>query len=126
MTKTYEATVAREGQEWRVAIPELSLEGRAARLSKAEGVARSLIAQEGGNDPASIAVTVVPVADPAVLAALAQADATAKEGEELVRKAARMRTAAVREYVHAQGLTVRDAAALLGISHQRVQQLIKD
>jgi DNA-directed RNA polymerase specialized sigma subunit len=56
---------------------------------------------------------------------LSQADALAEQGQALVAKAARLRADTVRDYVKSEGLTVREAGALLGMSPQRVQQLVK-
>ncbi|MBS6332369.1 MAG: hypothetical protein KH430_12670, partial [Propionibacterium sp.] len=65
------------------------------------------------------------VGDPAVREALEEAETLAREGEALIRRAAQRRAGIVRDYIARENLTVREAAALLGMSHQRVQQLIK-
>lgn len=125
MSKVYEATAAREGGWWVIHIPELGVSGQARKLAKVEEAAQEIIALALDAEVADVEVAVRTVADDAVMAALSQADALAEQGQALVAKAARLRADTVRNYVKSEGLTVREAGALLGMSPQRVQQLVK-
>lgn len=125
MTKVYEATAARDGVAWVVSIPEMGVSDRVSKLSKAERAAQALVAKETGVGASEVEVSVTAVGDPAVREALEEAETLAREGEALIRRAAQRRAGIVRDYIARENLTVREAAALLGVSHQRVQQLIK-
>lgn len=120
----WEATVEREGRVWRVVVPSLGVSDQVARLGEAEVCARELVAQSEGDPAERVDVRVRPLADPGVLAGLAEADAIAAEGAALVERSARMRAGIVRSYVDEQHLTYREAARLLGMSMSRVQQLV--
>lgn len=58
--------------------------------------------------------------------ALARARADRKKMEVEARRAQATTAAAVRTLIKSFGLSVRDTGELLGISHQRVQQLVHD
>lgn len=120
----WEATVEREGRVWRVVVPALGVSGQVARLGEADVCARELVAEAEGVPAERVEVRVRPLADPGVLAGLAEADAIAAEAAALVERSARMRAGIVRSYVEEQHLTYREAARLLGISMSRVQQLV--
>ncbi len=72
----------------------------------------------------SFDVTIQPVLPPSVQADVDQARAARREAEELQREAARTTAHAARELVKRTKLTVREAGQILGISHQRVAQLL--
>ncbi|UEJ82802.1 hypothetical protein Bra3105_00250 [Brachybacterium halotolerans subsp. kimchii] len=120
----WEATVEREGRVWRVSVPALGISDQVARLGEADVCARELVAGAEGVPAERVEVRVRPLADPGVLAGLAEADAIAAEAAALVERSARMRAGIVRSYVEEQHLTYREAARLLGISMSRVQQLV--
>lgn len=125
MAKVYEVTASREGGAWLVSIPELGVSAQVPKLSKAEKIAQDLVARETGAVASEVEVSVTALGDPAVREALEQAEALAREGELLIQRAAQERARVVREYIARESLTVREAAALLGMSFQRVQQLVK-
>lgn len=120
----WEATVEREGRVWRVSVPALGVSDQVARLGEADVCARELVAEAESVPAERVEVRVRPLADPGVLAGLAEADAIAAEAAALVERSARMRAGIVRSYVEEQHLTYREAARLLGISMSRVQQLV--
>lgn len=125
MSKVYEATAAREGGWWVIHVPALDVSGQARKLAKVEEAAQEIVALALDAEVADVEVAVRTVADDAVMAALSQADALAEQGQALVAKAARLRADTVRDYVKSEALTVREAGTLLGMSPQRVQQLVK-
>jgi hypothetical protein len=59
-----------------------------------------------------------------VLRALEEAVAARDEADDAVVRASQARTAAARALVGEAHLSMRDAAEVLGLSHQRVQQLL--
>lgn len=125
MSKVYEATAAREGGWWVIHVPELDVSGQARKLAKVEEAAQEIVALALDAEVADVKVTVRTIADDAVVQALSQADALAEQGQALAAKAARLRADTVRNYVKSEGLTVREAGTLLGMSPARVQQLVK-
>jgi hypothetical protein len=122
--KVYRATVAREPGWWIVTIPELDLVTQARRLRDVQRMAADVVAVWLDVDPASVSVQVEDVAaPPAIAQQMAQAKqllAQASEEQELANRLARD---AVHQLTDDLGLTVREAAEVLGISAQRVAQL---
>jgi DNA-directed RNA polymerase specialized sigma24 family protein len=64
--------------------------------------------------------------DPEAVELAAGARSEQARAEELSRGAARRLRQAARRLVHIDGLSLRDAAAVLGVTFGRVQQLLKD
>lgn len=57
---------------------------------------------------------------------MAEARSTQATADEMIRSAAVTRRQAARRLVRDDGLSLRDAAAVLGVTFARVQQLISD
>lgn len=125
---TYKAIAIHSPPWWAVSISEglpdyMFAHTQARRLTEVETVAREVIADLTEVDPSDVEVEVT-IQTPAPIAAaqaeLAGADARARES---IRAAAecRRRVALV---ARSEGLTIREVAKLLGISHQRVSQLV--
>lgn len=123
MGKVYLAFATKDGEWWLVEIPELGAYGQAATLAKANAAARDIAALALDCEPEEVEVAVEARPDPETAAALAKAEALAAEAASLNHEAARLRAEAVRHYLTEQKVTRREAAAALGISPQRVQQL---
>ena len=122
--RTYRATVAREPGWWIVTIPELNLVTQARRLRDVQRMATDVVAVWLDLDPAAVSVQVADISAPAAIAQqMAQAKqllAQASEEQELANRLARD---AVHQLTHDLGLTLREAAKVLGIPLQRVVQL---
>jgi len=124
-TKTYDATATRSGRWWAVEVHEMPkghlalTQGRT--LKEAEAMAREAIA------------LLLAVPEAAIVVRLRVAGA--EEALASVERARRDRETAAREEqatlaraaadLAARGISQRDAARLLGLSHQRVSQLLR-
>ena len=123
--KRYAAKAIRSGDWWAITIPELKgVHSQARRLDQAEAMAREAISLFLDIPDDSIEVTVEPVLPAALQADVDKALAVRGEAEELQREAATATARAARELVRGAKLTVREAGQVLGVSHQRVAQLL--
>lgn len=122
-TRRYEVTVRRDGRFWYIEIPALDGATQARNLSEVSEMAKDYISAvtDLPVDQIEIAATIELPAD--VRAHLAAASALREEEAHARTRAAEESRAAARA-LKAQGLTVREVGAALGVSHQRAQQLI--
>jgi len=120
---TYTARCWRDGDAWLVHVVELDEKVRVPRLSQVETAARDLVARFGGDNATSARVVVdLQVHDD--LMHLLNAAASARADPDRVSvEAVTLRRGLARQLV-AQGLAVREVAALLGLSVVRTQQLL--
>jgi hypothetical protein len=119
---TYRAVVTRdEGKYWLVHIVELDQYTQARNLAEIPDMAREYITVTTGSAPDSVDVQIRLPAD--VETMLAESNAAAAESARLNAEAAALRVQAVKG-LKARGLTVREIGSMLGVSHQRAQQLI--
>ncbi len=122
--RSYEVSVVRSGDWWAITVPTLDgVFSQARRLDQVDNHAREAIAMmlDIGEDEIEISMAVTPpdtVAD--LLDALHTATETASKASAT---AAQMRIEAARA-LHDQGLPLRDVGALIGVSYQRVHQLL--
>lgn len=125
--KTYEARVSREGKWWMIAIPEIDGLTQARRVDEVEQMARECVAVTLDVPLSEVAVDVRTLS-------LEGTDlvATAARLEELrqaAKDAERTSMAASRAFAHqmaSKAVPVRDIGALMGVSPQRVSQLIQE
>jgi hypothetical protein len=123
----YKIEITREGRWWMVHIPEIKGLTQARRLAEAPTMAREYIALDRGIRLRDVSVDVASVrmAEPAsreLLGTARQIKDMRARASELERESAEQ----AREYAHRlveHGVPVRDIAALLEISPQRVSQL---
>lgn len=123
--KTYRVTAERDGGTWLVRVPEVARSTQARRLDQVEETSRDLISIMTGEAPDSFDVSVRPV----VTAKLDELIARSRIAGGRARVQQLEASLAAREAADAlvrSGLTVRDAGSLLGVSYQRVQQLLVD
>ncbi|HEU4399857.1 MAG TPA: type II toxin-antitoxin system HicB family antitoxin [Actinomycetota bacterium] len=121
---TYRVTAQRDGRWWFVRVPEIQgAITQARRLEQVEAMAREVISLLLDVTPDSFDLDVQPAIPDEVRAELTrardlqrQAERTQAEAATLVREAARK--------LRAQGLTVADVGAVLGVSFQRASQLL--
>jgi hypothetical protein len=123
----YEVEITRQGRWWMVHIPEIDGLTQARRLTEAPTMAREYIALDRGIPlkEINVEVTSVRIEGPDVrelLESAAQIKQIRAQANELEMESAKR----AREYAHglvSHGVPVRDIAALLEISPQRVSQI---
>jgi predicted RNase H-like HicB family nuclease len=123
--KTYRVVAERSGKWWAAHVPEVTgVHTQARRLEQVEAEAREAIALMLDVEPESISVRVEPrLPDDvsALVAAVAAAHAAAEDAQVKEREAAHE---AARALIVDLGLPQRDAGKILGVTHQRVQQIL--
>lgn len=123
---TYTAEVDREDGWWTIHVLELDLVTQAARWSEVEGMARGVvIAMLDLDEDADIALEVVPVFDDEAGRLLQEAQESEARARELAAFATDAKRTAV-QVLKAAGWTLQGIAAGIGLSYQRVEQLLKD
>lgn len=125
--KTYCYEVAKEGEWWIVRVPELRLTTQAKHLRDTDRMARSVISLHLEVDPESFDVhrsDLVGLPGP-VAEKVARAVDTRAHVAEVQADAGRATAEAVEALV-GTGVPLRDAGYLLGISHQRVAQILEE
>jgi len=123
---TYTVSVTREGRWWIVRVPEIDQVTQARRLSEVTKAARELIAVtlDVPMSTVSVLVRVERVGD--IEDVTGRAEAIRKEharADELARRAHDESRELARQLAGAH-VPMRDIGELLGVSHQRVHQLI--
>lgn len=119
----YQALAERDGSWWAIRVPELrGVYSQARRLADVEMMARDAISLVLDVLPGTFDISVEPVLDGDIAQLVDQARADRIEAERAARRASEQLRAAV-DRLAVAGLTVRDIAHLLGLSHQRVAQV---
>ena len=118
----YDVTVRRDGRFWYVEIPALDGATQARKLSEVDEMAKDYITGVTGTPANQIEIAVAIELPADVQAHIAAATALREEEAHARSRAAEESRAAARA-LKAQGLTVREVGAALGVSHQRAQQL---
>lgn len=122
--RTYEAMARKDGRWWLVRVPELDTVGQARRVTDLEDVAREVIGLWLGVDARTIDVKLsieIPEGAREAWEASRERAALAREEEREAAVLARRAVQALR----ADGLTLKDAGIVLGLSPQRVHQLTR-
>jgi predicted RNA binding protein YcfA (HicA-like mRNA interferase family)/predicted RNase H-like HicB family nuclease len=125
--RSYRATARRSGEWWAITVPELrGVFTQARRLDQVAGMAREAVALFLGLDAEAVTITVEPVLPAPATSAVQAVQRARVEAQAAADRLATAQAAAVRELVGTEHLSSRDAAAVLGISHQRVSQISRD
>jgi predicted RNase H-like HicB family nuclease len=123
LSPAYRAVAERDGAWWAIRVPELrGVYSQARRLADVEAMARDAIALMLDVEPNSFDVSVESVLDSDAAELVEQALAGRLEAERAARRASAQLRVAV-DRLAASGLTVRDIAHILGLSHQRIAQV---
>jgi len=125
MTKVYEATAKREGKWWLITVPELDAVTQARHVREIEEMAAGLVMALLDLEEGEAKVNVTVELPESVAQAWAEADKLQAEVEAAQSRAAGLRRQAVKALLTDSHLTQSEASSLLGVSHQRVQQLAK-
>lgn len=125
MTKVYEATAKREGKWWLITVPELDAVTQARHVREIEEMAAGLVMALLDLEEGEAKVNVTVELPESVAQAWAEADRLQGEVEAAQSRAAGLRRQAVKALLTDSHLTQSEASSLLGVSHQRVQQLAK-
>ena len=123
---TYAVSVTREGRWWMVRVPEIDQVTQARRLSEVTKAARELIAVTLDVPMSTVGVRVRVERVGEVEDVTGRAEAIRKEharADELARRAQDESKELARQLAGAH-VPMRDIGELLGVSHQRVHQLI--
>jgi hypothetical protein len=125
MTKTYVAIYEQDPaiHAWRARIDSVpGCQAEAGSIPSVQARLREVLGGQLGEHPASVLID--HRMPPAIAAVAKRANRARREAERAVARAQQEVSSAARELA-ALGLSRRDSAALLGMSHQRVQQLIE-
>lgn len=123
--RIFRATARREGKWWVVEIPELGQTTQARSISEIQGMATDLAAIIVDVDPVEVEIE-VSIRTPELLEGTWQeAREKTRRAQELTLEAAAASRIVVRS-LRSSGYTLKDIGAVLGLSHQRVSQLLAD
>lgn len=123
--KTFDVTVTREGKWWMVEVPELDGLTQARRLSEAGQMATEWIALSLDLPLSEVEVNIIEV-DVAGLDAQAAGELVIRLREDVRQIEALISgvTSATAKRLVGEGVPTRDVAEILGLSHQRISQIV--
>lgn len=125
--KTYTARAIRSGNWWAIEVPEL--EGvftQARRLDQVEAMARDAIAGVLDVEPDSFDVVVAPQLPADWQEQLDQLECIRSAAETLMSMVSSKMRETARLLHDGQGLPLREVGAVLGVSHQRIHQVLAE
>ena len=121
----YTAKARRSGAWWAIDVPELpGVFSQARRLDRVEPMARDAIALFLDVDPATLDIRVETNLPSDLRRDVDAVGRLRAEADRLQAESSGAMKRLIRELL-GRGMSVRDAAAILGISHQRVSQLVR-
>ena len=121
----YTALCVRSGDWWAVTVPEVpGVFTQARRLDQVEKMARDAIALLTGVPDDSFDIVISPQLTPDVGAEVDAAQELRDTAERYQREATAAARAVAAKLTGQYRLTLRDAARIIGLSHQRVAQLV--
>lgn len=121
---TYTIDVSREGRWWVLDVRNLDIAGQTRALRDAADIGRGIVAAYLDIPEDDVKVDVKVHVPEAVSAQLVDAEKDEELGRAELASAAQKRRAAIRD-LRAMGISQRDVAEALGMSPQRVSQLVK-
>jgi hypothetical protein len=125
--QSYRVDAERRGDWWTLTSPDApGAVSQVRRLSQADEHAREAIAFVLDIDPDSFDLHIVPRLTPALADQLAAARSATEEAADAARRAADQQRKIIQELAMTQGLNGREIAALLGVSPQRVSQMVAE
>lgn len=119
----YTANVEQDGRFWLIRVEEIDRVTQARNLREVEEMARDLIAVMEEVESDSFALTINLSLPANAQHHIDEALRLREEAAEANRRAAEESRAAAKELA-ASGLPLRDVGKVLGVSHQRAQQLV--
>lgn len=119
------ATATRTGQWWAIEVSDVAggLHTQARRLDQVVSAVIDAVALVADVSPDAIEVDVIPKLPQAEADLIESARTASQEAARAAERASRLSRQAV-EQLRSEGLTVRDVGGLLGVSPQRVSQLL--
>jgi transcriptional regulator with XRE-family HTH domain len=124
--KPHDVKVTRDGRWWMIEIPALDGLTQTRRLDQVEMMAREYIAVTVDVPLSTVVVSVsrIEVDGQDILATKVLVDALRARATEAEQKASLL-TRQFAEAMTAAGVPVRDVSEVLGLSHQRVSQIVR-
>jgi hypothetical protein len=121
----YTVHARRVGKWWALDVEDVSgAHTQVRRLDQADEMAHDAIAGVLDVSPDSFEVVVTPVVPASVRSLVEEATEARSHAAQAQDSAAQLTRRAAERLVE-EGLTVRDAGVLLGVSHQRIAQLVR-
>ncbi len=124
--KVYDVTLSRDGRWWVVSIPEINGLTQAHSVKEARGMAREYIAvtEDIPQDSFDIRVTAATVGTVEHLSRILDDIRLERTRGEQIERAANERSRRLAKQLAAEKVTLRDIGELMGVSYQRVHQLV--
>jgi hypothetical protein len=120
----YTARCSREDDWWLVDVPELGHLTQVRRLAEVDSAVRSLVGLFTDDDPAEVSVETQLDIPEHVHADLKRAQDLRHAADEMHAEASRL-TRDSAEELSAKGYSLRDIGLVVGVSYQRIQQLLQ-
>lgn len=124
MTTTYTAEVYREDGWWMIRIPDLDLLTQAENWAEVDYMGRGVIASDLDISMSDVALDVTVLVDAETRRLLDLADRLAVDAEKARGGVLAARQEAARR-LHGDGFSYRLIGRVMGLTHQRAEQLVK-
>ena len=123
--RSYRVEAVRSGDWWSITVPELSgVFSQAKRLDQVERSAREAIAMMLDIDEAKVGALEVDVTPPATVVELLKRLHDFMATANVATDAAAAARREVAQLLREEGFPIRDVGELIGVSHQRVSQIL--
>jgi predicted RNase H-like HicB family nuclease len=121
----FEAHAVRSGDWWSVSVPGVDgAHTQARRLDQVEEAVRDALALLLDEAPDTFEITVVPDLDESQVTAIKGVSEARSELEQAKAEYLGQQRQVIDHLVNVEGLTIRDVGMILGISYQRVAQIL--